>query len=250
MIQNISREKILWELSEVINAIKLPHPVRVAVDGPGNAGKTTFANELKDNLEKMGRRVIRSTIDGFHNTAEVRYKKGKFSPRGYLEDSYNYPLLKKYLLDPFGLNGNLKYKDSIYNFKIDKPTNEKFKKAEKDAILVFDGIFLFKDEIINYWDYKIYISAKFENTMNRAIVRDSDLFGGKSNVIRLYEERYIPGHKMYLSMYNPIEASDIVYNNDDFQNPTVTRISNNNLHKELINLSNSQKELLKINSDL
>lgn len=239
-MQNIvKREDLVGEIAAIINQIKLPHPVRVAIDGAGNAGKTTFANELEELLKNLGRSVIRSTIDGFHNPPEVRRKKGKYSPVGYLNDSYNYHELKKNLLVPLGPDGNLEYKESIYDFKISSPTNVKVKKAEKDSILLFDGIFLFNEHLHNYWDYKVYIDASFANTMQRAIVRDSELFGGEENVIKLYKKRYIPGQEMYLSMRNPIGISDIVLNNNDFRNPIVTKISKNKLHKNLFHIRNS-----------
>lgn len=66
------RKHIINEIASVINQIDLPHPVRVAIDGGGAAGKTTIANELIEPLEKLGRRVISSTIDGFHNPLEIR----------------------------------------------------------------------------------------------------------------------------------------------------------------------------------
>lgn len=156
-----------------------------------------------------------------------------------MEDSYNYTDLKKYLLDPLGPNGDLYYKDSIYNFKVDKPTNVEFKKAEINSILLFDGIFLLNEHLYSYWDYKLYIDASFENTMGRALVRDKELFGGEENVIQLYKKRYIPGQEMYLSMRNPIGISDIVLNNNDYRNPTVTKISKNKLHNNLFYIRNS-----------
>ncbi|MDX1700007.1 MAG: hypothetical protein R3250_05275 [Melioribacteraceae bacterium] len=229
----MNREQLIEEIALVIDQIKLPHPVRVAIDGPGNAGKTTWANELNDELSRLGRRVIRSTIDGFHYSSHIRYQRGKYSPMGYLEDSYNYPLLKKYLLDPLGPEGNLLYKKSIYNFKVDKPTNAKANKADKDSILIFDGIFLFNETLLHYWDYRIYIDASFEITLQRAIKRDSELFGGIDEVIKLYRKRYIPGHEMYLSLCNPIKVSDIALKNDDYVNPSVIKLSNHKSHKSL-----------------
>ncbi|MBK7104802.1 MAG: hypothetical protein IPH62_05920 [Ignavibacteriae bacterium] len=234
MKNNISRNEIISKISKVINSIKLPHPTRVAIDGPGNAGKTTFANELENELIKLERNVIRSTIDGFHHPPEFRRRQGQFSPKGYLEDSHDYESIKKYLLTPLGPNGNLEYIESIYNFKINQPTNSEIRKAEKNSLLIFDGIFLFKEQLISNWDYKIYIDASFEKTHQRAIERDSELFGGIENVNKLYKLRYIPGHEMYLSMYNPIGVSDIAINNDEFQTPTVIKISNNNLNQNLL----------------
>ena len=121
MQNKVRREDIIAEIADVINHIDLPHPVRVAIDGGGAAGKTTFADELVAPLEKFGRTVIRSTIDGFHNPPEIRRRQGKYSPKGYFEDSYDYPQLKKYLLEPLGPNGDLNYKESVYNFRINKP---------------------------------------------------------------------------------------------------------------------------------
>jgi uridine kinase len=239
-MQNISkRNDLIGEIAEVINQIDSPHPVKVGIDGGGNAGKTTFADELNLHLTKLGRHVIRATIDGFHNPPEVRRKQGSYSPKGYFEDSYNYSLLKKYLLDPLGPNGNLRYKDSIYNFRINKPTNTRYKIAKKNSILLFDGIFLYNNYLFSYWDYKIFIDASFDTTLKRAIIRDKDLFGGKENTIKLYKRRYIPGQKMYLSLHNPIKSSDIVLNNNDYHNPIITRLSWRKLHNNLFHIRNS-----------
>ena len=127
------REDLINEIASVINKIDLPHPVRVGIDGGGAAGKTTFADELVEPLEKLGRNVIRSTIDGFHNPPEIRRRQGKYSPKGYFEDSYDYPQLKKYLLEPLGPNGNLHYKESVYNFRINEPTNVESQKGGGDV---------------------------------------------------------------------------------------------------------------------
>ena len=51
MQQNNTRKELIDELAEVINRIDLPHPVRVGIDGAGNAGKTTLADELVEPLE-------------------------------------------------------------------------------------------------------------------------------------------------------------------------------------------------------
>lgn len=235
----MKRKDILEELANIINQIELPHPVRVAIDGGGAAGKTTFADELVEPLEKLGRTVIRSTIDGFHNPPEIRRRQGKFSPKGYYEDSYDYPQLTKYLLDPLGPNGNLEYKESVYNFRINQPTYVETKTAPKNSILIFEGIFLFNEYLFPYWDYKLFIDASFETTMQRAIVRDNELFGGTNNVIKLYKKRYIPGQEMYLSLNKPLDVSDIVLNNNDYENPVLSKISNNKLHHNLFRIRNN-----------
>lgn len=239
MQNKTSRKDLLNEIAEVISQIHLPHPVRVGIDGGGAAGKTTFADELIEPLEKLGRTVIRSTIDGFHNPPEIRRRQGQFSPKGYYEDSYDYPQLKKYLLEPLGPNGSLEYKDSVYNFRVNQPTYLETKTAEQNSILLFEGIFLFNEFLFPYWDYKLFIDASFDTTMQRAIVRDNELFGGIDKTIKLYEHRYIPGQQIYLEKCRPHFYSDLVLNNDDYKNPYITKLSDHTLHKNLFHIRNS-----------
>lgn len=72
----------------------------VAVDGVDGAGKSTFADELWGVLHGDGIKVIRASVDGFHNPKVIRYRKGRYSPEGFYYDSYDYEALKRLLLDP------------------------------------------------------------------------------------------------------------------------------------------------------
>lgn len=94
------REPLLLVLAHRISAIERTHPVRVAIDGVDAAGKTTLADELVASIETLGRPVIRASIDGFHNPAEIRYRRGRGSPEGYFRDSFNRAGLVEVLLAP------------------------------------------------------------------------------------------------------------------------------------------------------
>ena len=56
--------------------------------------------------ERIGRPVIRSSIDSFHNPSEFRYRRGRTSPEGFYLDSYDYAALRMHLLDPLGPGGS------------------------------------------------------------------------------------------------------------------------------------------------
>jgi uridine kinase len=62
----MSRAVLLERMAELVGAVRCSHPIRVAVDGPDAAGKTTLADELASVLRGRGRTVIRASIDGFH----------------------------------------------------------------------------------------------------------------------------------------------------------------------------------------
>jgi uridine kinase len=61
-----TRGEILDRLAEAIESVTTAHPLRVAVDGPPGAGKTTLADDLALLLRGRGREVIRSSIESFH----------------------------------------------------------------------------------------------------------------------------------------------------------------------------------------
>ena len=66
-MKHFSREEALDAIALSIDAVDLPHPVRVGVDGVSASGKTVFADELCGILRGMGHNVIRAGVDGFHN---------------------------------------------------------------------------------------------------------------------------------------------------------------------------------------
>jgi uridine kinase len=82
----MTREAVVERLCELIDARRLPHPTRVAVDGPDAAGKTTLVEALASRLQGGDREVIRASIDGFNRARADRHRQGAESPRGYHDD--------------------------------------------------------------------------------------------------------------------------------------------------------------------
>lgn len=217
----LKRNELLEFLIEEISKINKPHPIRIAIDGVDASGKTTLANQLTQFLMHKGVSVIRASIDGFHNPKEVRYRFGSGSPEGYYKNSFNYKLLKEYLLIPLGENGSLKYKTAIYDSKTESEVPQNYKEALNDALLIFDGVFLLRPEIREYWDYSIYVHADFSVVLKRASVRDQYLFGSKEKVEERYRKKYIPGQKLYLKEAEPILFADVVIDNNDYNRPEI-----------------------------
>src|SRR3989442_9797539 len=112
----IKRWQVLAEIASRIVQIEQPHPLRVAIDGPDAAGKTTLAQELRALLQAHRRPVIRASIDGFHNPARTRYRRGATSPEGYYYDSFNYQALTESLLAPLGESGSLQYRSAVFDY--------------------------------------------------------------------------------------------------------------------------------------
>lgn len=217
------RSQLLDHLANRIIQIERPHPIRVAIDGPDAAGKTTLAQELVAPLQAQGRLVIRASVDGFHNPALIRYRRGRSSPEGYYHDSFNYIALSESLLDPLGPGGSRQFRSSVFDSHTDSAVRALVRVAEVNAILLFDGVFLHRSELMEYWDFTIFVEVDFETTLARAEQRDRVQLGSVEAVRKLYEQRYIPGQRLYYAEARPKERADVVIDNNDLRNPVIVK---------------------------
>ena len=211
----MKRDVLLAKLTRAIAATTRDHPVRVAIDGVGASGKTVLADELAGALESLGRDVIRASIDGFHRPRSERHARGGLSPEGYLDDSFDYEAVKSYLLAPLGPGGDRRYRTAVFDFRTESPVERRQENAEPDSVLLFDGIFLLREELREHWDCSIFVDAGFDVTLARGLRRDLALFGSEEAVRERYERRYIPGETMYLERHRPLDHADAIVRNDD-----------------------------------
>jgi uridine kinase len=215
----LSRKKVIKQLADAISHLKRPYPVRVGIDGVDGAGKTRLADDLAIALSGTKRNVIRISIDFFHRPAAERYRQGRYSPQGYYEDNFNYQAVLSDVLEPLGPGGELQYRTASHNFQTDEAIDAPWKTAEKNSIILFDGVFLKRPELAKSWDYHIFVDCSFEEALKRVLKRDEALFGGKPEVRKLYQERFFPGQRLYLDAVKPKEIADAVAENDDPENP-------------------------------
>lgn len=86
-----------------------------------------------------------------------------------------------------------------------------------------DGVFLLADELRDCWDLKVFLEVNPAETLRRALVRDTSLFGSQAAVRERYQHRYLPGQQLYRSTARPTEAADVIIINDDPRSPIITR---------------------------
>ena len=218
-MDNGTRDQLLGRLAEAIESVTTAHPVRVAVDGPPAAGKTTLADELALVLRNRGREVIRSSIESFLLPRAQRYRRGEDSPKGCYHDSFDFDALHRILLDPLGPDGDRRFRPAVYDRDTDTALSPPVTTAAADAVLLFDGVFLLRPELVDRWDLRIFVSAAFEETLDRARTRDQALFGTATEVERRHRNRYIPAQQLYFATARPTDHADIIVHNDAPQQP-------------------------------
>ena len=211
----MKRSELIQMLASKVAGVRRAHPVRVAIDGVDAAGKTTLADELADAIGRLGRPVIRASVDGFHNPQDVRYRLGRHSPDGYFLHSFNYSAFTELLLTPLGPDGSRRYRRSAFDYLTDSPTQAKLESAPADAILVCDGIFLLRDELREHWDLAIFLDVSFEVACSRMAQRN----GSSPDINDPSNRRYIEGQKLYLQTCSPKAHATIVINNENLSAP-------------------------------
>jgi uridine kinase len=192
------------------------------VDGVDAAGKTTLADELAALLMQRGRPVIRASIDGFHRPRAERYRQGANSPQGYYADSFDYAAVSSVLLEPLGPHGSRCFRRVVFDYRTDAPSMTAEEEASADALLLFDGVFLLRPEINDQWDYRIFVDAPFAVTIERAVLRDTKLFGSAEATLARYHERYIPGQRLYLVTVDPLRHAQAIIDNADPERSALT----------------------------
>jgi uridine kinase len=202
-------------MAEAIESATTAHPLRVAVDGPPAGGKTTLADELGMVLRTRGREVIRASIESFLWPRARRYRRGVYSAEGCYYDAFDYAALHRVLLDPLGPGGDRRYQDAIYDRFTDSALSQPYATAAADAVLLFDGVFLQRPELAGRWDLRVFVSAAFELTLERARIRDLARLGSVAEVERHFRGRYIPAQELYFAAVRPADHADIVVHNDE-----------------------------------
>jgi uridine kinase len=200
-------------LAKVAAEIMTQQARMVAIDGVDGVGKTHFANELATELTHRGVPTIRASADGFHNPAAIRYRSGRGSPEGYYRDSYDYPQLIDLLLNP--LREGRPHVRQIYDVHKEQRIKPVYEETPPDAILIFDGIFTHRPELITHWTYTIWLEVPFEVSIPRGAQRGY----GDPDPAAESNHRYIAGQQLYTAECQPRQRATAVIDNTNLAAP-------------------------------
>jgi uridine kinase len=137
---------------------------RVGIDGPDAAGKTTLAAAL---AALTG--LPRVSADDFLAPAEVRHAHP--GPDGYYAHAFDLAALRA--------------------------------EVERHDACLADGVFLFRPELDDLWDTRVFVDVGEAEQTRRVLARDGD-------VLDRYAARYRPAYAAYRAAHRPDERADVV----------------------------------------
>ena len=198
--------------------------LRVAVDGPTAAGKTSFGHEVASSLRRLGRPTMRASLDDFENpwreAAELGYD--RLSGEGYYRNAYDFFSARTLLLEPAGPCGS----GEVVLCARDPLTGEDHRgttvAASARATLIVDSVFTFRPEYNRYWEYRIRLEVDPVISLSRGVRRDAEREGAEG-ALALHRDRYHVAEAIYVNEVSPRHLADIVIDISDFANPRVLK---------------------------
>ena len=214
---NPIKTKLLEQVARTILASDKDRAI-VAVDGVDGSGKTSFADEAANTLQGLGRPALRASIDGFHRPRALRYARGRNSPEGYFLDSYDYDTFRRDLLDPFRSGARL-VRTARFDHRTDREVTTAVSAPDARSILLVDGMFLHRDELMDCWDFSVFLDVPFAVSYRRMAARD----GSNPDPDAPENHRYLEAQRIYLRRCNPRDRAGLLIDNADFDAPRIVR---------------------------
>jgi uridine kinase len=140
------RTALVERIADRILALS-PDRLRVGIDGLTAAGKTSFGHELAEQISRIGRPVLRASLDDFKKPWRDRHRYDRESGEGYYRNAFDYAAVMGLLLEPCGPHRS----GECVLCSIDPLTqvdhSSAVTRAATDAVLIVDGVFAFRPEI-------------------------------------------------------------------------------------------------------
>lgn len=188
-------------LDEIINKLDFKDNTIIGIDGLGGSGKSKLADSLKLELEKSNRSPFVLHIDDFIYPRNVRYDNSKEEWYCYYYLQWRYDYLVNEILKPFKDGLEIHKEIELYDKENDAYILEQID-IPQGSIILLEGVFLQREEIMGYLDHVIYLDVPKELRLSRVLNRDIYI-GDIEDIKSKYENRYFPAEDKYIEEYSP-----------------------------------------------
>jgi uridine kinase len=215
------RSALIGEVAGQIVSLS-PGRLRVAVDGLTASGKTSFGHELAAELRERKRPVMRASLDDFKHPWRHAREHGydRVSGEGYYRNPWDFTSARDLLLQPAGPAGSGVVALCVHDPLTGEDHRGTTVTTPPATILVVDGLFAFRPEYNDCWEYRIWLEVDPAAALSRGIARDTAVEGA-AEAAQVHRDRYHAAVCIYQAEVGPEVMADLVIDNNDFARPRV-----------------------------
>jgi uridine kinase len=191
-----------------------PRPGRraslIAISGIDASGKGYVSAALARELTARGKRIAMIGIDGWLNLPAVRFS-GNQPGLHFYRHALRFDEMFTTLIDPLVVTGSV---DCLADYA--EETGRSFRKHHyqfQDAeIVLLEGIFLFRRDLRERYDLRIWIECGFESALRRAVAREQEGLP-PAETIAAFESIYFPAQRVHFAEDDPRSCAHIIIDN-------------------------------------
>jgi uridine kinase len=134
-------------------------------------------------------------------------------------DIFYYDALHASFLNALGPGGSRRYRCAGFDCRTGSVFFEPGSDAPVDAVLVFDGTFCQRPELVDSRELRRFRDVGFRETLRRMQMRDQAATSSAEGMKRRHLTRYVPGLRLYLAAARSREHAHLDIDNTDSTQP-------------------------------
>ncbi|MEM8864677.1 MAG: AAA family ATPase [Planctomycetota bacterium] len=173
----------------------LDSPVRlVGIDGPGGAGKSTLAEQLR---RRLGDAVV-VHMDDFYRVMDDAERR-KLTPEEACDQSFDWERLRDQVLSPLQSQRAAVYQR--YDWESGRLAESH--RVDSDALVIVEGVGSTRRELRGLYDFRVWVQTPKKVCLERQYARGH----GNEDLIPRWRET----EECYEAIHRPKEHADFVY---------------------------------------
>lgn len=209
--RTVELEAVADRILKARQAAPARRSVLVAISGIDGSGKGYLSARIVALLRAHGARTVAIHVDGWLSLPHVRFDES--DPAGHFyrhairfEELFSklvLPLREQRsvrLIADHAEETSTEYRRHVYDFN------------DVD-IIVLEGIYLLKRELVVHYDLSIWIECSIETALGRAIARRQEGLS-REDTVRAYRRVYFPAQRLHLIRDDPENVATLILDND------------------------------------
>jgi uridine kinase len=194
----------------VNSALPLKRNYIIGISGIDGAGKSTLARDLCARFRDQAVPHYLVDIDSFLRPRKVR-NANLDQAVGYYEETFDFEKIFDQLLKPLRDQREFSKTFDLIDWPGDEYKEKRFD-IDGPALVVVEGVFLFRRAYADLFDLRVWLDISFEGSLSRvqARHRDRQYYSSPDAITDRYQNRFYPGQRIHFDRDDPKSAAHLV----------------------------------------